>query len=199
MSSDPRIGYLARKWLQHRKVDVILDVACGYGQQGKQLKIFCGPKRLVGLDVWKPYLLKTKEFKVYDDLLIADVNYLPIKPKSVDLTCACEVIEHLEQEQGKHLMEEFEIITKKQVVMSTPNYDYPQGAINGNTYEIHKSIWGPNQFKKHGYKVTGIGVIIKGHCINEFPILNRILAKLISLGPAIRISELIVAIKTLSQ
>ena len=113
---------------------------------------------VVGADVFLPNLFFCKNYGAYDDLVFADVRYLPFSSDSFDLILACEIIEHLSKEDGYVLLEDLERIASGRIIISTPNVDIPQDAINGNIHEIHKTRWTVGDFRKRGFKVKGIGV-----------------------------------------
>ena len=197
MSSDLRINYLLIQTLVPSKGKIFADFACGFGKQGRQIRSFCSPNYLVGLDIWKPYLLEVKQNKIYDDLVLADITNLPFKNKSVDVSCACEVIEHLYHSDCEKFLASLENISKEKVIISTPNYEYKQGIVRGNINEKHVSVWKDSYFKRNGYKVKGIGILIKGHSVCNLPIIGKIMGKFLSYGLFTKIAELMICIKKL--
>lgn len=138
---------------------VILDVGCGYGEWGALLRRRKGSFYLVGVDIWRPHLIMLNKIGVYDELIQVDAPKLPFKDKSVDVSLACEVLEHLGKEEGYELLKELERISRDKVIVSTP-LNWPQENIYGNPYERHRSEWAPSEFYNIGYKVKTIDVVI---------------------------------------
>jgi len=136
---------------------IILDAGCGEGLSIKVLKKFAKSKLTnaykLGIDIYLPYLKKARE--TYDDVILADLRFIPLREHSVDIVFCIEVIEHLNKAEGRMLLVELEKIALKQVFLTTPNYFLPQNAINGNPFQIHKSYWKSEEFKKYGYRVFG--------------------------------------------
>jgi hypothetical protein len=48
-----------------------------------------------GLDIWLPYLKKFNSLSVYDLLILAALPDIPLKQKSVSISLACVVLEHV--------------------------------------------------------------------------------------------------------
>jgi hypothetical protein len=133
---------------------MILDTACGLGSYAYKIRIGKeGKPIIVGLDIWKPYLMKIKALRLFDDLILGDAMYLPFCSSSFDIVLASEIIEHLPKGMGKKLLSEIERISKKLVVVVTPCGFMPQDDVRGNPYEAHLSGWNPEDFKLQGYDV----------------------------------------------
>jgi len=125
---------------------VILDVGCGFGDWGFFIRTRkSGVPYLIGLDIWRPYLEKVCLLKVYDDLIQVKLPQIPLKEKSVDISLACEILEHLPKSDGYELLRELERVTREMVVASAP-LNLPQGEIHGNPFQKHISEWLPKDF-----------------------------------------------------
>ncbi|MFC2067145.1 class I SAM-dependent methyltransferase [Chloroflexota bacterium] len=135
----------------------ILDIGCG---KGEPIKFINKDKRLdvVATDIFVPYLKGCKELGIYSDFVLCDIRFLPLKRKSIDVVLCLTVIEHLEKGEGEKLLREMGEIARKQVIVSTPVGKYKQGVLDGNPYQEHRYIWGPDEFRKRGYKVRGVGI-----------------------------------------
>lgn len=136
----------------------LLDVGCGEGFVAQKLKgrIDINNCYKVGIDIFKPYLLHCKENNLYDDAIIADARRLPFREKSFDVCTALDLIEHLEKFEGEQLLEEIEEITRRQIIIFTPNGFLPQEQKDSNVFQIHKSGYKPFEFKKRGYNIKGV-------------------------------------------
>jgi SAM-dependent methyltransferase len=193
MSSDRRIQYLIVPNLKSTKEKTFLDVGCGFGVWGYKIRAYSNNSYLIGIDIWKPYLLQTKRKCVYDDLVIADASHLPFREKSIDITLACEVIEHIHDSKTATFLFSLETITKEKLIVSTPNYEYLQSEIHGNPYEKHISFLKHSTFPKK-YKISGVGFQIESKIfLNSFPFFGYLLSRLVLFGMFCRFSEMIVA------
>lgn len=137
----------------------VLDVGCG--RQSEVTKVFrrnndSDPRRfIVGLDLHAPYLREAKRREVYDDLIMADARFIPFRPRSFDVILLFEVIEHLNREEGEAVLETLEKIARRQIAVTTPNGPFPQGVVDNNKWQIHKSAWRSEDFERRGYVVVG--------------------------------------------
>lgn len=132
----------------------VLDVACGLSLKSKYI-----PAQIrVGVDIYDEY------FKHIE----SDVPYVTVKydvrklneifmPKSFDLVIGCDIIEHLEKEEGFELLRQCEEIARKAVVSENPRGFVPQDidilGHGGDHWQTHRSAWEPEEFEKLGYKV----------------------------------------------
>jgi SAM-dependent methyltransferase len=76
---------------------VRIDLGCGVGSNLKVLETFTN--HVVGLD-HSIYALSLVHKKVKIPLINGDINHLPLKPKSVGLIIAMDVLEHLEDDEN---------------------------------------------------------------------------------------------------
>lgn len=137
----------------------LLDVGCGRGIIGALSRIYREPKRLVGLDVYGPYLEFCQRFSLYDELVQWDLEKLPLPfgAEEFEVATCIEVIEHLHREHGERLLDELERVAQR-VVVTTPNLFFEQAEYDGNLHQRHLSFWRPSDFRRRGYKVLGVGV-----------------------------------------
>jgi hypothetical protein len=111
----------------------------------------------VGLDVFRPYLMKCHEMGVYDDLILCDAKSLPLRPKSFDIVLCIEVLEHMRREEGEKLLRAIEEVARTLIVLSTP-VGKQRLSYDPNPYQEHKYIWKPIQLQKLNYKLRGSGL-----------------------------------------
>jgi SAM-dependent methyltransferase len=128
LSSDPRLPFAVIPLINSAK-GIFLDVGCGFGTWGLQIRRFSCPSYLIGVDIWKPYLIYVKRRRIYDDLVLADATKLPFKEKSIDVSLACEIIEHLTKKKIIPLLASLESLCRHKIVISTPNYHISQDEI----------------------------------------------------------------------
>ncbi len=78
---------------------------------------------------------------VYDSHEIADVSSLPDdRLGGYDLVVMGDVIEHFEKQKGRMLLERL-LRLDGCVIVATPSGFFEQGALLGNEYERHRSLW----------------------------------------------------------
>lgn len=133
----------------------ILDVGIGFGKLAflarEYLDVYTHRKYhrddwntvIDGIEIWPDFITDVHRY-LYNDIHVGDVmTILPDLPK-YDLICIMDVIEHIEKEEGKRLIDIARRHAKK-VLISTPATDIPQGDIFGNPYEKHVSAWTPEE------------------------------------------------------
>lgn len=137
----------------------VLDVGCGSGDPMRAFGQRYSYK--VGLDAFQPYLDICKERRIYDEVVLHDANNLPLPfaDKSFDMVIAIRFIEHLERKKAYKLLAEFERIARKRILLCVPVGEFAQDAFDNNTFQIHRSFWYPEQFRKRGYDVVGNGIV----------------------------------------
>lgn len=72
-----------------------------------------------------------------------------------DLVPLYGVIEHFPKRIGFELLERCELLTKKYILLETPNGFFPQGPEFGNEFQRHLSGWFEHDFEGLGYRVYG--------------------------------------------
>jgi len=96
-------------------------------------------------------------------VILCDVRFLPLKVRSVDLILACELIEHLQKKDGNLFLDKLDSIYRYAIIISTPGIflkpvsskDVEVG--KATPFDLHRSFWSANEFRKRGYQVLGIG------------------------------------------
>lgn len=137
-------------------VTSLLDLGCGYGWFALRIRTELEPGNkvyLIGCDIYEPYLMKIKDFGLYDDLIVCDVRIAPFRTKSVDLILATDLIEHMEKREGIKLLKDITDIGRKAIIVSTPLGFKPQESKHGNPWEEHKSAWNVEDFTLRSFKV----------------------------------------------
>ena len=107
----------------------ILDCGCARGVWGYLLRSEKNGFKaaITGIDMHDPYLSFCRTFHVYNNLLKADIRYLPFGDNAFEIVLAIEVIEHLEKADGTKFLNELLRVCKKKLVVSTPNGFWRQG------------------------------------------------------------------------
>lgn len=179
-----------------KDVESVLDVGCGRGIVGALLKIYRKPQRIVGVDIFGPYLDFCKETGIYTQLIQHDLKLTPLAfgPSEFDLSVALEVLEHLPKPDGRNLLNELERVSKR-VIVSTPNHHVHQSSYDGDAHQQHLSRWTVTDFRKRGYSVIGVGdLMVFGR---ELPYLSYVLGRTTLLLPAL--SSIIMAVHSEGQ
>ncbi len=132
---------------------LILDIGCG------RISSLTGVEKgayRVGLDNYKPYILKIKESSTHNAYVLGDARALPFKSNSFDCAVATEILEHLTKQDGLRMIEDIERVVKKRIIMTTPNGFLPTYASpDDNPEETHLCGYTAGELKKLGFKVWG--------------------------------------------
>ena len=163
-------SFVMRLIPKDKKISVI-DIGCGKGIWGYLL---CALREnmiyLCSVDITPTYLKFVKERNVYDDLILCDCTCLPFRDRSFDLVLLSEVLEHLEKKQGYTMLKQLERIARQLIIVTVPQGLLKQEGVGGIDAEKHRSAWYTSEFKKLGYKVTGIGCrLVKYHSAEKHP------------------------------
>ncbi|MDO8748755.1 MAG: class I SAM-dependent methyltransferase [Candidatus Omnitrophota bacterium] len=132
---------------------------------------YCKISYSVGVDIFEPSVRESRRKKVHSAYIVADINRLEFKPNSFDAVVACEVLEHLDKEDGLLLLERMEVWARKKVLVSCPNGYFPQAALYGNPHQVHRSGWDIEEIKNRGYSAYGlVGLRLKPSRFLFFPL-----------------------------
>jgi len=133
----------------------VLDVGCGYPSP---IRRFSKKFYSVGVDTYQPSIDKSKAEGIHNDYLNAQVLEIGerLSNESFECVLASDLIEHLTKEDGWKLLEMMERIAKRKVIVYTPNGFLPQGEVDGNAWQAHKSGWTPAEMIARGYTVIGV-------------------------------------------
>ncbi len=148
----------------------ILDIGCGRGEPIRFINRH-GRFFTVGVDAFEPYLRECQRCGTHNEYVLCDIRRLPFRRKSFDVVLCLEVLEHLEKEEGKQLIDTMEGIASKQVIISTPIGEYEQHTYDGNPYQEHSMSWSPAELKELGYRVRGHGI---SHLGGETGLVSRL-------------------------
>lgn len=134
-----------------KNCQTILDIGCGG----------LSPLRFVdgetyGIDVYGSAIKQAKKNMTHSAFKTMDIKKIAEKfqPKSFEAVVSLDVIEHLKKKDGERLIANMEKITRKKVIIFTPNGFMPQkGEL---IYDKHLSGWTIDEMKRKGYQVFGI-------------------------------------------
>lgn len=163
----------------------ILDVGCGFGHPmnkiNKRKKFFT-----LGLDSYIQAIKACMNKGIHDANILCDVRFLPIRSKSFDIILCLEVIEHLSKGDGLKLLEKFNRIASREIIITTPvgfvSLNRVHSRHEDNPCKFHISGWFPSEFESMEYKVRGIIGLkcisgAKGGCLGSRFTRNDFLSK----------------------
>ena len=112
----------------------IVDVGPGVGTYARLL---AGPdvKRIVGIEVWEPYVHTYRLHDYYDELIIGDVRTAAIP--ATDVVILGDVAEHMTAAEALDVWQRCAEAARRAVYLSIPIVHYPQQPIEDNPYEVH--------------------------------------------------------------
>jgi hypothetical protein len=143
-SNDDLVAYLRA---EVAPVSTLLDLGCGPKMYSDPLREQCS--RILTVDAWA---------WVEPDI-VADLETTPVTDITSDrwdYVLMLDFIEHLDKTAGLSLIEQVKQITNKKIFLLTPmesiwtenheNVDNPDLWCHGNEYDLHKSLWTPEDF-----------------------------------------------------
>lgn len=178
-SSDPSNISEIIKIVYSIKPNAILDVGIGTGKYGLLFRDYLDGHwagnafhdkttwklNLIGIEIFPQYITPVHEY-IYTDIWIGDAYELLTKVSNqncFDLVFLGDVLEHFEKEQGRLLLRAIRnhwLRPSGHILISTPNFktqiNNPSCAIFGNTHEVHKCRWYPDDFKEFNLRMSVI-------------------------------------------
>jgi hypothetical protein len=147
--------------LEHSDIKIALDIGSG---ESSHLSNFRPQIKTIGLDAHT--IDVAKENKQHDFYIKADILKMSVEQiqheiykvagvNKVDLITMYSVIEHFKKHDGWKLLEKLEVLSKRFILIETPNGFVPQGPEYGNPYQRHLSGWFPHDLRGLGYSVYG--------------------------------------------
>jgi SAM-dependent methyltransferase len=143
----------------------VLDVGCGYGRWGSLIRNnyweagLDSPPVVDAVDAFSPNVELARKSGVYRNVWLAK---LPERfPEGEwDTVLACEIIEHIPQEEVESILDKIESAAARRVIISMPNYpayrDGGETIVGYNEYDAHLSYMHRSYFYSRGYKVLGV-------------------------------------------
>jgi hypothetical protein len=136
----------------------ILDLGIGFGKYGVLLREYLDvaefrirPEQwkltIDGVEAFENY--RTGVWDIYDEVHIEDFTKTYQTYKDYDLVLLIDSLEHIERPLGDTILDTL-LTNNRNVIVSCPDGDYPQGAVNGNEFETHRARWTPEDFTIRG-------------------------------------------------
>ena len=136
--------------------DTLLDVGCG--NNSPILRFQRRPGWSVGVDLYRPWLDESRQKRIHDDYVEADILELgeQFQPGQFEVVLACDVLEHLTPTHGSTLLTLMETVASQRVVVLTPNGFVPQDETWGNPFQVHRAGWTAEMLRARGFEVDGL-------------------------------------------
>lgn len=132
-----------KTWLVPRIVDLkptsILDVGAGEGTYARLLRPLLPDAKIVGVEVWEPYLADYNLADLYDWVRLGDARHIDLP--TVAVVILGDVLEHMTHDEAVALWQRSREACRLAVFASIPIIHAPQGAVNGNVHETHVHTW----------------------------------------------------------
>lgn len=135
-----------------KEINTVLDVACGLSLKSK----FSGASIIVGVDIHEPYL-KAIDCSIPYVVIKYDVRNIKdiFLDESFDVVYAIDILEHLEENDSKELLNQCKRIARKAVVIETPNGYIPQNidiqGFNAHEFQTHRCFWNVDKLEVEGF------------------------------------------------
>lgn len=163
MSSSP--SYLDPVVLPLIVGESVLDVACGYGRWCHLIQAnyweagLPEPPVVDGFDAFAPNVEHCRRAGCYRAVW---QQTLPSALEgSWDTVLACEVIEHVPQQEVEEVVELLERAARRRIIFTTPNFPAFRGGVDTlfgrNEYDAHRSYVPRSFFRSRGYRLRGAG------------------------------------------
>lgn len=135
----------------------VLDVGCGFGLWGFLCRMYLDvfherlrpedwQARIDGIELFEPYI-QAHQRALYNRIVIGDIRALAPNIDEYDLIIAGDVIEHLDKDDGKRVLEQLYAKAKRGLLVNIPlgsGWDHPEA--HGNPGELHRSQWCAEDF-----------------------------------------------------
>jgi len=112
------------------------------------------------VEVWSPNLdslIKT-HIGVFDNFILGDVRKLnEVINRTYDVVCWWHGPEHVTKDEFESTLQGLTKYTNHLVVVACPYGNYPQGALEGNQFEIHHQALTPEDFHRIGWYAISFG------------------------------------------
>ena len=126
----------------------ILDLGCGMGLYGYQMRILDKDVKIIGVDISSKNLMSMFCQSCYNILIqakIEDVVYGVVRVNR-DITIMASTIEHFEKAEAENMLR---VLDK--VIISTPLFPMVQGMIGNNRYQEHRCWFSQKELEALGY------------------------------------------------
>jgi hypothetical protein len=136
--------------------ETLLDVGCGRNSPLGRFRR--KPPRTVGVDLYPDWIAESRDKGIHDEYEVLDATTIGHRfgHGSFDVVLCCDLLEHLDREDGEKLLAQAEMVARHRVVILTPNGFVEQDATWGNPHQVHRSGWTAGEMQTRGYTVNGV-------------------------------------------
>jgi hypothetical protein len=130
----------------------------GPGPCGWSWRRLLGSPRLasgVALERYSGYVARARAGSCWGSQVLGTATRLPFRDGAFDASVALDVVEHLEKPEGFRMLGEMKRVSKRRVVVMTPNGFLPQEG-DENPWQRHRSGWTVDEFRALGFRVKGV-------------------------------------------
>jgi hypothetical protein len=136
-SSDEGKGWITSR-IMERRPSTVLDVGVGCGTYAHLLRPGLPGTRMIGVEVWQPYVHRFRLDVLYDTLIVGDARTVGFP--FTDVVILGDVLEHVGEDDALALWQKCRD-TAPVVYLSLPIVHWPQGPEEGNPHEEHVAHW----------------------------------------------------------
>jgi 2-polyprenyl-3-methyl-5-hydroxy-6-metoxy-1,4-benzoquinol methylase len=143
----------------------VLDVGCGMGRWGALIETnyweahLDAPPVVDGCDAFAPNVERCRSRGAYRKVWLQELP--SALPGTWDTVLACELIEHVPQQNVVETLDQLEAAAGRRIIVSTPNSPlYRPGGdtpVGFNDFEAHVSYVPRSLFQDRGYRLYGAG------------------------------------------
>lgn len=139
------------------RVKNVLDIGSG---DGRFMQLINWDKKyhVTGVELFEPYVKKSKKTGLYEKILKQDIKKLNIENNAFDAVLSSQVVEHFTKKDGIAMIKNMEKWAKDVVLIGTPRGHFHQEPYDGNELQRHLSEWSVEDFEKLGFQVYGQGL-----------------------------------------
>jgi cyclopropane fatty-acyl-phospholipid synthase-like methyltransferase len=128
----------------HKRPRRVLDLGIGNGMYGALIRNYLPHVEVHGVEAWEGY--EGPLWECYNDVYVGDISSVLLTDIGFfNVIIIADVIEHFTKDEGYDIIEAMKGRLKRGgiILMSTPAVYIEQGSVGGNDFEIHKSLWRP--------------------------------------------------------
>ena len=148
------------------KPRTVLDLGVGFGKWGHLFReygdIYQGRIdkddwriRIDGVEAYVDYIRDHQKY-IYTNLYIGNVLDFVRDMPWYDFIYAGDVIEHISKHEAIPLLEHLSSHCATLLVSLPLGPRWSQGAVGGNPYETHRSMWRESEMRRLGFKTIGL-------------------------------------------
>lgn len=129
--------------LEKKQPETVLDLGIGNGMYGALIRNYFPNVHITGVEAWEDY--ENHLWNVYNEVYVQDIASYLTEDGLYDVVIMTDVIEHFTKEDGYDVIEAMKSKLKRGglLLISTPAIFVEQGAVGGNEFERHRSLWTP--------------------------------------------------------